>query len=155
DAGVEVFFRQIALTKSVFISRGDQSGTHEKELELWSHAKIAPEERNIINGGSMASNKECIGISLEKSAYTLVDSTSYKLSEHKNDLRIYAGNRSGIDPGLDNIFSAIAVSRLPQDSARYSEAVRFINWLTGPEARSIIEGYLDREGQEPYFHLIY
>jgi tungstate transport system substrate-binding protein len=155
DAGAEVFFRQIALTKSVFISRGDQSGTHEKELELWSHANIAPEERNTIVGGSISSNKECLEISLEKSAYTLVDSTSFMLSIDKNDLRVYAGNRSGTDPILDNIFSAIAVSRLPQDSVRYSEAVRFIDWLAGLEARSLIEGYPDREGQEPYFHLIY
>ena len=155
DAGVEVFFRQIALTRSVFISRGDHSGTHEKELELWSHAKMGSEERNTIVGGSISSNKECLEISLEKSAYTLVDSTSFMLSKHKNDLRVYAGNRSGTDPILDNIFSAIAVSRLPQDSARYSEAVRFINWLVGPEARSIIEGYPDKEDQDPYFHLIY
>ena len=155
DSGLENFFRQIALAKAVFVSRGDNSGTHEKELEAWSKAEIPPEGRSIIVGGSIASNMDCLDMAYEMSAYTLVDSTSYKLSEHKNYLRIYAGNRSGIDPGLDNIFSAIAVSRLPQDSVRYSEAVRFIDWLAGLEARSLIEGYPDREGQEPYFHLIY
>ena len=153
EAGIQVFFRQIALTKAVFISRGDHSGTHEKELELWDEAGVTIEERNTIIGGSISSNLECLEIAFERSGYTLVDSTSYKLSRYKGDMVVYAGNRHGLDPSLDNIFSAIAVRSSSQDPGKYGEAIRFIDWLSGPEARSIIEGYPDKEGQEPYFHL--
>jgi tungstate transport system substrate-binding protein len=153
EAGIQVFFRQIALTKAVFISRGDHSGTHEKELELWDEAGVTIGERNTIIGGSISSNLECLEIAFERSGYTLVDSTSYKLSRYKDDMVVYAGNRHGLDPSLDNIFSAIAVRSSSQDPGKYGEAIRFIDWLSGPEARSIIEGYPDKEGQEPYFHL--
>ncbi|WP_409227231.1 substrate-binding domain-containing protein [Gudongella sp. SC589] len=154
EAGVEVFFRQIALTKSVFISRGDSSGTHEKELEIWNSAEIPPEKRNITIGGSIASNMDCLGRAYEESAYTLVDSTSYKLSAYSNELKVYAGNKDGLDPKLDNIFSAIAVRRRPEEAIKYTEAKKFINWMSGSEGRGIIGGFSEDEGKHPYFNLI-
>ncbi|WP_422485579.1 substrate-binding domain-containing protein [Gudongella sp. DL1XJH-153] len=154
DAGIQVFFRQISLTDSFFISRGDNSGTHKKELELWHEAGIPTEERNTIVGGRIASNMECLDIAFEKSGYTLVDSTSYKLSEHNDSLRVYAGNKDELDSKLDNIFSAIAVRRHSQDLGKYREAIEFIDWMCGFDGRRIIEGYPNKEGLEPYFHLI-
>ncbi len=154
DAGIDEFFRHMAETKSVFISRGDNSGTHEKELELWSDAKISPGERNTMIAGGISGNLECLDLALEKSAYTLVDSTSYQLYNRKEDLKVFAGNKRGLHPKLDNVFSLVAVRRFPAEEARFEEAVRFIDWLSDNEGSGIIENYPDEEGQEPYFHLI-
>ncbi|MCR3954815.1 MAG: substrate-binding domain-containing protein [Gudongella sp.] len=154
DAGIDEFFRQMGETKAVFISRGDNSGTHEKELELWSEAKISTEERNTMIAGSISGNSECMDFALEKSAYTLVDSTSYQLYNRKENLKVFAGNKRGLHPKLDNVFSLVAVRRFPAEEARFEEAVRFINWLSGNEGSEIIENYPDEEGQEPYFHLM-
>lgn len=154
DSGLEAFFRQIALAKAVFVSRGDNSGTHEKELEVWSKADIPPEGRSIIVGGSIASNMDCLDMAYEMSAYTLVDSTSYKLSEHRDELKVYAGDKNGLSTNPDNVFSAIAVRRFPEDAGKYGEAVRFIEWLSGDEGRDIIGKYVDGTDEVPYFHLV-
>ena len=64
-------FKKIAEAKAPFISRGDDSGTHKKELELWKKAGITPEgDWYSESGQGMGAT---LKIATEKKAYTLTD----------------------------------------------------------------------------------
>lgn len=151
DAGVEVFFRQIALTDSVFISRGDHSGTHEKEEKLWEKAGVQVEDRNIVSGGNITSNLDNLKVAFEKNAYTLVDSTSYEMSEYRDDMIVFAGENPDFDPDLANVFSLIVVNKGYKDPSKNQDAIDFATWLGGKEGKEIIGKYPDNKGKNTYF----
>jgi tungstate transport system substrate-binding protein len=68
-------FQAIAETKAIFISRGDDSGTHKKELDLWKKAGIAPEGAWYQESG--AGMGQTLSIASEKEGYTLTDRATY------------------------------------------------------------------------------
>src|SRR5690606_28241670 len=63
--------RAIADAKSLFISRGDESGTHKREEELWQKADVTPDPTWRLSAG--AGMAAVLGMAVEKSAYTLCD----------------------------------------------------------------------------------
>jgi len=125
--------RMIGGTQSLFISRGDDSGTHKKEMELWEAAGFPREEAYVIETGQGMG--ATLRIADEKRAYTMVDRGTYLAYKDKIDLIIL---REGADPMLHNPYGIIAVNPEKHPHVNYELARKFIEYVTGPEGQKII-----------------
>ncbi len=136
-------FRAIAAEGSPFISRGDESGTHQKEKEIWEAAGVAPKGSWYIEAGQGMG--EVINMATQKRGYTLSDRGTYIAYRKKTDLVVV---RQG-DKNLWNPYGIIAVNPKKHPHARYDLATKLIDFVTGPEGRALIAGY--KVGGEPLF----
>ncbi|RMF86936.1 MAG: tungsten ABC transporter substrate-binding protein, partial [Nitrospinota bacterium] len=97
-------FQRIAKTQALFLSRGDNSGTHVKEKTLWQEAGITPQGRWYLEAGKGMG--ATLTMADEKGAYTLSDRGTYLSMKHRLQLPIlFAG-----DPRLFNPYGIIAVN---------------------------------------------
>jgi tungstate transport system substrate-binding protein len=129
-------FKQIAVKQAPFISRGDESGTHQKEKELWATAGVKPEGKWYQSVGQGMG--EVIIMATEEHAYTLTDRGTYNAFKNgKTDLKIlFQGEK-----GLFNPYGVIAVNPTKYPHVDYGLALKFIDFVTGPEGQRIITGY--------------
>lgn len=134
--------RSIANQSQAFVSRGDRSGTHSKELQLWREAGVNPDTLHAKSwyleiGQGMG---ETLGFASEKGAYTLSDRGTFLA--RAATLRL--GVLSEGDPRLRNLYHVITVQR-----ARNPEgAATFAAWLTSEKGRAVIEHFgVERFGQ--------
>jgi tungstate transport system substrate-binding protein len=133
--------RTIANSGELFLSRGDNSGTHDRELELWGAADVAPEGRWYQEAGQGMG--PVLQMASERGAYVLTDrSTYYAMEPHLELAVLFEG-----DPQLRNVYSVIIV----RGSLREAQARALLDWLTSPDGRRAIDGYLDSYGR-PLFH---
>ncbi len=134
---------RIADAQAVFISRGDDSGTHKKEQALWKAAGVVPRGSWYREAGQGMG--AVLRMADELRAYTLTDRGTYLAMKDKLDLVVlYDG-----DPALMNPYHVIAVNPQRHPHVRYDLARRFIAYLTGRQAQKIIADY--RVGGEPLF----
>ena len=121
--------------KALFISRGDNSGTHERELLLWRMAGLNPagERWYLESGAGMA---HTLTLANEKKAYTLTDvGTWLKLRERLRNLKPLVGE----DKLLLNIYSIYLVDNPTVDSQRVEEASKlFLNFVVSREGQEVI-----------------
>ncbi|OGL46713.1 MAG: tungsten ABC transporter substrate-binding protein [Candidatus Schekmanbacteria bacterium RBG_16_38_11] len=128
-------FKKIADTKAVFISRGDNSGTHAKEKECWNEAKVKPSGNLYVESGKGMG--EVINMADEKKAYTLSDRGTYLAYKGKTDLVILFEG----DPLLFNPYGIIAVNPAKYPYANYLKAMALIGWVTSQEGQKIIREF--------------
>lgn len=136
--------RRIAKVGATFVSRGDQSGTHEKERELWKAAGIAPQGAWYLDAGQGMS--EVIAMAAERGAYTLTDRGTYLAHPRRRELPILLQG----DPILFNPYGVIAVNPAKHPSVQHALARQFIEFLTGGEGRALITGY-KVDGEQLFF----
>jgi tungstate transport system substrate-binding protein len=136
-------FRAIAAKGSPFISRGDDSGTHQKEKEVWTTAGIAPRGGWYIEAGQGMG--EVITMATEKRGYTLSDRGTYIAFRKKTDLVVL---RQG-DRNLWNPYGIIAVNPKKHKHVKYDLAMKLIDFVTGPQGQSLIAGF--KVDGEPLF----
>ncbi|MEN6561180.1 MAG: substrate-binding domain-containing protein [Acidobacteriota bacterium] len=125
---------------AAFVSRGDKSGTHARELELWALAGGQPGAGYLETGQGMA---ETLRVAAERRAYTLTDSATFYASKGLEGLRLVFGDA----PELENIYAVIAVDPVRVPAARYGEAMAFIAFLTSPRGQKIIGEFRGRAGR--------
>lgn len=122
---------RIARSGSRFISRGDQSGTHEREQTLWKAAGAMPSgDHLVVAGAGMGTTLRIAG---ETGSYTLTDRATYAQQGGKLPLAIVYEN----DPALLNTYAVILDPAGPQGH----EARAFVDWLTIGAGRDVIESY--------------
>ena len=128
----------IEASKSVFVSRGDNSGTHKKELSLWKAADLPiPEKESwyIQTGQGML---KTINVAAEKNGYTMTDRGTYIKYENNMGgnppLKIVVEG----DKVLLNQYSVIAVNPKHCPEVKNDLAEAFIEWITSPEAQKDI-----------------
>ena len=121
-------FARIAAARHWFVSRGDGSGTHEREQELWSSAGVRlPPDRLLVSGGGMGTTLRQAD---ERAAYTLTDDATFRQLSARLAIRVlFAG-----DARLTNTYSLVWD---PSSQA----ADRFAAWLTAGRGRTAVEGY--------------
>ena len=136
-------FRAIAAKGGSFISRGDDSGTHQKEKEVWASAGIVPRGAWYIEAGQGMG--EVITMATEKRGYTLSDRGTYIAFRKKTDLVVL---RQG-DRNLWNPYGIIAVNPKRHVHAKFDAAMKLIDFVTGPEGQSLIAGF--KVDGEPLF----
>ena len=142
-------FQKIAASGSKFVSRGDDSGTNKKELQLWEAAGVTPTEQEwYINAGQgMGGTLTMAG---EQQAYTLTDKGTYLSHEVKNTLPILLGESDD----MKNTYSMIAINPEKWPDTNIEGATAFITWMTSPEASELIKAYGVEQYGEPLFFLI-
>ena len=132
----------IAAAEAPFASRGDESGTHSKEMELWAQAEIAP------SGDWYSSLGQGMGATLlyaqDQLAYTLTDRGTY-LSQQDTlpELVTLVGGASiddNADPSLFNPYGVIPIN--PNKGGIHAElALDFVNWLISAGTQEMIADY--------------
>jgi len=129
-------FEKIANMGVSFVSRGDQSGTHMKELDLWRKAGIEPEGQSwyLTSGEGMA---ESLRVAAEVQAYTLVDGGTYLAIGAALNLPIVSEDSED----LLNPYHVILVNPVKHPNVHAGEGRRFIEWIVSPEARRLIAGF--------------
>jgi tungstate transport system substrate-binding protein len=127
--------------QAVVVSRGDNSGTHKKELALWKSAKLPVPEKEgwyVQTGQGMLAS---INIAAERNGYTMTDRGTYIKYESNlkgnPPLKILVEG----DAVLLNQYSVIAINPKHCARAKYGLAKQFIRWLAGPEAQQLIKEF--------------
>ena len=137
--------RRIATAEVPFLSRGDDSGTHRKELELWSTVGVTPSARSDWYRETGAGMGRTLNTAVQLAAYTLSDRGTWLSFENKADHAIVLQT----DPPLDNPYSSILVTSPLLDEAARARALKWHEWLTGPAGQAAIGAF--RVGGEQLF----
>jgi tungstate transport system substrate-binding protein len=136
---------KISQAKSTFISRGDESGTHTREKELWKAADIVPTGSWYLESGRGMG--EVIIMAGERQGYTLSDRATYLAFKEKTPLRIVVEG----DKRLFNPYGVIMVNPQKHPHVKVELSQKFINFLTSEEGKSLISNY--RKNGEQLFYV--
>tara|TARA_Y100001970_G_C14200881_1_gene841008 strand:+ start:609 stop:1415 length:807 start_codon:yes stop_codon:yes gene_type:complete len=131
-----------------FISRGDDSGTHKKELELWDLINIKP--RNIKNSHYLSIGQgmgNTLLIANEKFAYTLSDRGTWISFNKKENLKIICENK----PPLFNQYGIILVNPIINNNLNFVDASIYVNWLLSKEGENLINNF-KKNGKQLFFY---
>ncbi len=132
---VDDAFRRIAGAKHIFISRGDDSGTHKRELSLWKLAGVKPGDGWYREAGQGMG--KVLQIASELDAYTMTDRGTWLAMKNKLPLKLLFEN----DPPLHNPYGVIAVNPARHPHTDIAGANAFIDWITSPKAQRMINGF--------------
>ena len=127
--------KKLANSKSEFISRGDDSGTHKKEKSLWKAAGVTPGGRwyKEVGQGMGA----VITMANDLQAYTMADRGTYLSMKDKITLEIIVEG----DGVLFNPYGVIAVNPDLHPHVNYEGAMAFVNWLTSVPGQRMIGNF--------------
>ncbi len=142
-------FSRIAASQSTFASRGDDSGTHKKELAIWQAAGEQPAEERpewyVESGQGMG---RTLFIASEKSAYVLTDRATYLAQRDNLELEILVEG----DPVLLNIYHTITVNPEKWPETNQAGAQAFADFMVSAETQSLIESFgIEKFGQPLFF----
>jgi len=140
-------FKKIASAQAMFISRGDNSGTHSKEKDIWKAAGVAYEGQKWYQQTGLGMG-QTVNVASEKQAYTLVDRGTYLALKKRVDLPILAEG----DAILLNIYHVIEVNpaKFPKVNAKGAKA--FADFVVAPETQNIIKTFgVDKFGSPLFF----
>lgn len=136
--------QRIANKHAVFISRGDDSGTHKKEKQLWQIAGLKPEGKWYVAAGQGMG--AVLKIADEKQAYALTDRGTQIAYSDKMGLKVLFEG----DEVLFNPYHVMAVNPKKHSHVKYDLASQYIEFVTGQEGQAIIAGY--RKGGQQLFY---
>jgi tungstate transport system substrate-binding protein len=126
-------FKAIYKAGAPFVTRGDDSGTHKKELALWKSAALDPTGKAwyIETGQGMGAS---LTVASEKSAYVLTDRATYLANQETYQLDLFVEG----DHGLLNVYHVITVNPAKWPKANYDGAIAFAKFMTMPETQHVI-----------------
>ncbi|MES9980642.1 MAG: substrate-binding domain-containing protein, partial [Candidatus Thiodiazotropha sp. 6PLUC5] len=127
--------KRLADHSATFVSRGDDSGTHKKELGLWKKAGVTATGSWYREAGQGMG--KVLQIAAEMNAYTLTDRGTWLAYEKKSPLKIsFEG-----DPLLFNPYGIIAVNPQKYPDINHKGAQQLIRWLISPEGQERINNF--------------
>jgi len=135
----------IAKVKATFVSRGDDSGTHAREKQLWQAAALQPAGDWYLEAGRGMG--EVIIMAGERQGYTLCDRGTYLAFRSKTDLQIVVEG----DQLLYNPYGVILVNPQKHPHVKTDLGKKFLDYLISDQAKSLITGY--RKGGEQLFYV--
>ena len=138
---------RIASTRSKFASRGDNSGTHKKEMSLWQQASKSPAKESgswyLETGSGMgATLNTAVGIG----AYTMTDRATWISFNNKQDYQIQVEG----DDKLFNQYGIIMVNPAKCSQIKREAAQKFVDWMLSDKGQSAIAAY-QLDGQQLFF----
>ena len=137
--------KALAETETEFVSRGDDSGTHKKELSIWKEAGIEPEGDWYISAGSGMG--DVLKIADEKKAYTITDRGTYLSMKDNLDLEIIIEG----DENLFNQYGIIPVNPDKSDKINAEGAKKFMDWMLSDKVQELIGEFGVEEYGMPLF----
>ncbi len=126
---------RIAESKADFVSRGDDSGTHKKEMQLWHAAGIEPEGSWYIAAGQGMG--AVLKLADEKLGYALTDRGTQIAFAEKMELVVLSEG----DEALGNPYHIMAVNPEKHSHARYDLAKQYINFITSDTGQKLIADF--------------
>ena len=127
--------KKIAENKAVFISRGDKSGTHIAEMELWEKAGLNPAGTwYVVYEKGAEGNMPTLKYTDQKKAYTVIDRATYLSVKNQIKLSILVEN----DEALLNYISLIPVNPAKFPRVNNKDTMKFVKWLTSPQKGQLI-----------------
>lgn len=163
--------KKIADKKSFFISRGDDSGTHTKEQELWklSGADLKKETRDIVKKGKKVTLSfmypgglgdwyNSIGQGMGKTLTFAEEKQAYTMTDRGTFLKYKFGRQQGLDlvilvegdPALFNPYGIIPVNPKKHPHVKFEQAEKLAKWLVSEKAQKIIAAY-KIQGKQAFF----
>lgn len=139
--------KQIAKTESLFLSRGDNSGTHAKEKTLWKKAEMTPAGQKWYQETGLGMG-QTLGVAAEKKGYTLADRGTYLALKKNLGLDILVEG----DAALLNIYHVIEVNSAKWPKANAAGARAFADFMVSKKAQAIIKTFgVDKYGSPLFF----
>ena len=135
--------KRISAAERRFISRGDKSGTHLRELALWQKAGIDPVGESWYQE-SGAGQGQSLLVASDRAAYTLVDGSTFMVFQERLELEVYAFDEQ------PNRYSIIRVNP-DKHNVNGAAALAFAEFLTSAAAQRIIADYGLEEYGQPLF----
>ncbi len=133
--------QKIADQQALFVSRGDQSGTHTKELAIWKKVGINPVGQQwYLEVGQGMEKTQRIGN--EKRAYVLTDRGTWLATKDQLEMEILLEG----DPILFNQYGVMAVNPEKHSHVKYQQAMEFIKWMISDKGQAAIDGFRDKHG---------
>jgi tungstate transport system substrate-binding protein len=143
---VKAAFQKITEVKSNFITRGDDSGTHKKELGIWTAATIQPTgDTYISTGQGMGASLQ---IANEKNGYILTDRATW-LAQEKNLTNLKIVVEGGKD--LMNIYHVMQVNPEKHDMVNSKDAEKFVEFMVDSKTQDVIESFGKEEFGQSLF----
>jgi tungstate transport system substrate-binding protein len=141
---VSAAMKSIAAAKANFVSRGDESGTHTMEKELWKTAGVSPKGSWYIEAGQGMG--EVITMANELQGYALTDRATFIAYQNKVTLPIvFQGDKNMFNP-----YGVIAVNPKLHPHVKYDLAMAFVTYLTSKEGQKAITDF-KVNGQQLFF----
>jgi len=135
---------EIAAAQAIFVSRGDDSGTHRMELRQWKAAELEPSGQWYRETGQGMGPS--LNIAGELNAYILTDRSTWANFKGKRDLEILVEG----DPSLFNPYSSILVNPAKYPHVKAGDAKIWHEWLTSEAGQKAIEGFRI-DGKQVFF----
>ena len=145
---IESVFKQVKDEELTFVSRGDNSGTHNKETGIWDKLGITDYESNPNYVSAGAGMGDTINMTDEKGGYCLTDRGTWlaKKADYPDMDIICEG-----DANLLNQYGVIAVNPEKYPDLNNEAANTFIEWICSPEVQELIGKFGVEEYGEPLF----
>ncbi|WP_425283402.1 substrate-binding domain-containing protein [Methyloceanibacter marginalis] len=138
---------KIAEAEAPFASRGDDSGTHKAERDLWGQAGVDPTKGSgdwyLETGSGMGAT---LNTAVGKHAYTLADRGTWLSFANKDDFEVLVEG----DPKLFNQYGVILVNPEKHPRVKAEKGQAFVGWLTSGEGQKAIASY-KIDGQQLFF----
>jgi ABC-type tungstate transport system, permease component len=147
-AGKDVLksFEMINQDKVKFVSRGDDSGTHKKELEYWKAINVEPSGDHYISAGKGMG--DVLLMASEMQAYTLTDRATYLSMMDNLELEIIVEG----DDVMFNQYGVIAVNPDKNNLVNNTGANAFIDWILSQETQELISKFgVEEFGQSLFY----
>jgi tungstate transport system substrate-binding protein len=140
-------FRKIASAKTLFVSRGDNSGTHSKEREIWKAAGISAEGEKWYQQTGLGMG-QTLNVAAEKKGYTLADRGTYLALKKNLNLDILVEG----DAILLNIYHVIEVNPAKWPKVNAPGGKAFADFMVSKETQDIIKSFgVDKFGSPLFF----
>ncbi len=139
--------KKIASTRSLFLSRGDNSGTHSKEKAIWKRAGINPEGEKWYQQTGLGMG-QTLNVTAEKKGYTLADRGTYLALKKNLGLDILVEG----DAILLNIYHVIEVNPAKWPKVNVPGGKAFADFMVSNETQAIIKTFgVDKFGSPLFF----
>ena len=140
-------FKMIAAAESLFISRGDNSGTNSQEKKLWKAAAINPEGQKWYQQTGLGMG-QTLNVAAEKKGYTLADRGTYLAMKKNLSMDILVEG----DAALLNIYHVIEVNADKWPKANAKGARAFADFMVSAKTQAIIKKFgIDKYGSPLFF----
>lgn len=137
--------RRIAATQAGFVSRGDESGTHAREQQLWEAGGLTPSGKWYRSTGQGMG--ATLRVASETSSYTLTDRATYLTQQGTLALEVLNEG----DKALLNIYHVIEMTKAAGDRVQPDGAKAFADWMVGERAQRMIGEFGEKDNEQPLF----
>lgn len=144
---IKAAFKKLADSKATFVSRGDDSGTHKKELGIWTADNIKPAGDWYVSTGQGMG--QTLQVAAEKKGYVLTDRATW-LAQAKNLDTLQIVVEGGKD--LMNIYHVMQVNPEKHDKINSKDAEKFVEFMVNSKTQDVIESFGKKEYGQSLFY---